>query len=84
MNFVITFMMEFFCSLMNGILKVRIIKMNILCEVWWTVMLFTLSNFFIGFLFDMSNIVETGNIVGNIVLKTYFAPAIFINRMWGE
>ena len=68
---------------MNGILKVRIIKMNIL-HVWWTILLFIISNVSVGFLFDISDILETGNIVGDIVLKVYFAPAIFINRMWGE
>lgn len=57
--------------------------MNIL-EIWWTVALFIVSNLAVGFMFDMSDIVETGNLVGNIVLKTYFAPAIFINKMWGE
>ena len=58
--------------------------MNILTEIWWTVALFITSNMAIGFMFDVSDIVETGNLVGDIVLKMYFAPAIFINRMWGE
>lgn len=57
--------------------------MNILTEVWWTVALFIISNLTVGFMFDMSDIVETGNIVGDIVLKMYFAPAIFINKIWG-
>lgn len=56
--------------------------MNILTEIWWTVALFIISNLAVGFMFDMSEIVETGNIVCDIVLKMYFAPAIFINRMW--
>ena len=56
--------------------------MNILTEIWWTVALFIISNLTVGFMFDMSEIIETGNIVGDIVLKMYFAPAIFINRMW--
>lgn len=55
--------------------------MNILSEIWWTVVLFIISNLAVGFMFDMSDIVATGNIVGDIVLKMYFAPAIFINKI---
>lgn len=54
--------------------------MNI-SEIWWTVALFIISNLAVGFMFDMSDIVETGNLVGDIVLKTYFAPAILVNKM---
>lgn len=55
--------------------------MNILSEIWWTVALFIISNLAVGFMFDMSDIVETGNLVGDIVLKTYFAPAILVNKI---
>jgi len=54
--------------------------MNI-SEIWWTVALFIISNLAVGFMFDMSDIVETGNLVGDIVLKMYFAPAILVNKI---
>lgn len=58
--------------------------MNILREIWGTILLFLASNMAVGLMFDMSDIAKTGNLVGDLVLKMYFAPAILVNNLWRD